>query len=134
MCHDINKKSFCNIFKKNRIIEDIVDYCCSEKIVNKGSFILRRIKLCTNTIKTLVLHNSETKCYLKIKFCTDTSFYATPCLKISWKLVRAALKAYFHYLHLFNYVNILLFHWGYFTSFCDHYIEQNIFFYSFRSS
>ena len=37
-------------------------------------------------------------------------------------------------LDLFIYVNILLFHWEYFTSFFDHYIEQNIYFYSFRSS
>ena len=27
---------------KNRIIKKIVDYCCSEILVNKGSFILRR--------------------------------------------------------------------------------------------
>ena len=29
---------------------------------------------CTNTIKTIVRHNSETKCHLKIKFCTDDCF------------------------------------------------------------
>ena len=36
------------------------------------------------------------------------------------------------YLHLFIYLIMLLFHWVYFTSFFDHYIEQNICFYSFR--
>ena len=41
MRHDTYKKYF-NIFKKNRNIKGIVDYRCSEKIANKGSFILRR--------------------------------------------------------------------------------------------
>ena len=36
-------------------------------------------------------------------------------------------------MHLFIYVNILLFHWVFFTYFVDHYVEQNMF-YSFRSS
>ena len=36
-------------------------------------------------------------------------------------------------LDLFIYVNILLFHWEYFTSFFDHY-KQSIYFCSFRSS
>ena len=40
MRHDIDKKKFFSIFKKNRIIKEIVDYCCSEKIVNKGSLPL----------------------------------------------------------------------------------------------
>ena len=31
MRHDINKKHILNIFKKNRIIKEIVNYCCSEK-------------------------------------------------------------------------------------------------------
>ena len=38
--HDINRKSFFIIFKKNRIIKEIADYYCSKKIVNKGSFKL----------------------------------------------------------------------------------------------
>ena len=32
----------------------------------------------------------------------------------------------FCYSHLFIYVNILLFYWVYFTSYFDHYIEQNL--------
>ena len=32
---NINKKNFFNIFKMNMIIEDILDCCCSEEIVNK---------------------------------------------------------------------------------------------------
>ena len=31
MRHDIIKKKDFNIFKKNRIIKEIADYCCSEK-------------------------------------------------------------------------------------------------------
>ena len=42
MRHDINNKTFCFIFKKNMIINKIVDYCFSEKTVNKGSFFSRR--------------------------------------------------------------------------------------------
>ena len=41
MRHDFNKGKFFNIFKKNRIIKEIVDHCCNEKVVNKGLFILR---------------------------------------------------------------------------------------------
>ena len=33
------------VLKKNRVIKEIVEYFCSEKIVNKGSSILRRQKL-----------------------------------------------------------------------------------------
>ena len=40
--HDINKKQFFSISKRRSIIKEIVDYLCNEKIVNKGSFILRR--------------------------------------------------------------------------------------------
>ena len=40
----------------------------------------------------------------------------------------------FRYLHFSIHVNISLFHWVYFTSFFDHYIAQNICFYSFRCS
>ena len=40
MCNDINKENFFNIFKKNRIIKEIVGYCWRKKIVNKGLFIL----------------------------------------------------------------------------------------------
>ena len=36
-------------------------------------------------------------------------------------------KALFRHLHLFIYTNISLFHWVYFTSFFDYYIEQNMF-------
>ena len=35
MRHDFNKGKFFNIFKKNRIIKEIVDYCCNEKVVTK---------------------------------------------------------------------------------------------------
>ena len=40
--------------------------------------------------------------------------------------------AYLRYLHLLNYVNILLFDWVYFTPLFNHYIEQNICSYPFR--
>ena len=36
-------------------------------------------------------------------------------------------QCFFIPLNLFNYVKILLFHWVYFTSFFDHYVEQNLF-------
>ena len=32
---DLNKRMFFLYFKKNRIIKEIVDYCCSEKVVSK---------------------------------------------------------------------------------------------------
>ena len=35
--------------------------------------------------------------------------------------------ALLRYLHLFIYVDILLFHWVYFTSSFNHYIEKNMF-------
>ena len=41
-------------------------------------------------------------------------------------IVYLTLFHLFRYLHLFIYVNILLFHWVYFTSFFDHYIKQNL--------
>ena len=41
-------------------------------------------------------------------------------------IVYFTLFCLFRYLHLFIYVNIMLFHWVYFTSFFDHYIEQNL--------
>ena len=40
--HDINNKKNINIFKNNRIINEIVDHCCSEKFVSKNSFVLHR--------------------------------------------------------------------------------------------
>ena len=43
--HDINNKKNTNIFKNNRIINEIVDHCCSEKFVSKNSFILHRQKV-----------------------------------------------------------------------------------------
>ena len=36
---EINKKIFSNVYKKNGMIQEIVEYCSSEKIVNKSSFI-----------------------------------------------------------------------------------------------
>ena len=39
--YDSNKKNF-QRFLKSKIIKESVDYCCCEKIVSKGSFILRR--------------------------------------------------------------------------------------------
>ena len=32
MHHDIIKRTFSNIFKKNKITKEIVDYCCSNKL------------------------------------------------------------------------------------------------------
>ena len=49
----------------------------------------------------------------------------------SKSLALLGLKAWFCYLVLFIKVNILLFHWVYFTSFLDHFIELNVSFYSF---
>ena len=39
--HDTYKNISFNFFKKNRVIKKIIDYCCSEKTVNRGSFILQ---------------------------------------------------------------------------------------------
>ena len=41
-------------------------------------------------------------------------------------IVYLTLFPLFRYLHLFIYVNILLFHCVYLTSFFDHYIKQNL--------
>ena len=41
----INKEKIFNICKKKRIIKEIANYCCSEKIINKDSFILRRLQM-----------------------------------------------------------------------------------------
>ena len=40
MRHDTEKTKTFNALGKNKIIKGIVDYCCSEDIVNKGLFIL----------------------------------------------------------------------------------------------
>ena len=40
MRHDTEKTKTFNALGKNMIIKGIVDYCCSEDIVNKGLFIL----------------------------------------------------------------------------------------------
>ena len=47
--HNIEKKHFFNIFQKNRIIKEI-NYCCSEKTANNGSFILRRQQVVLKTL------------------------------------------------------------------------------------
>ena len=39
---DIIRKKILTFLKKDRIIKEIVDYCCSEKIVSKVSFIFCR--------------------------------------------------------------------------------------------
>ena len=49
----------------------------------------------------------------------------------SKSLALLGLKAWFRYLVLLIKVNILLFHWVYFTSLLDHFIELNVSFYSF---
>ena len=41
MPHNISKKKFFSIFKKNMVMKEIVDYYYCEKIVSKASFILR---------------------------------------------------------------------------------------------
>ena len=45
MCHDISKKKFFNMVKKNGIFKEIVHYSCSKKIVDKGSFIFNQQKV-----------------------------------------------------------------------------------------
>ena len=71
----IQEEKMFNIFKKNRIIHEIVE------IVRKSLFILVESKWCANTNKTLPELDSETKCHLKIKFWTDAYFYERLCLK-----------------------------------------------------
>ena len=70
MHHDINKKNFSTFFKRAELSE------LSTVVAVK---ILWRL-FHTSTIKTLTWHNSEIKCDLKIKFCTDVYFYETLCL------------------------------------------------------
>ena len=60
-----------NILKKNRIIKGTVGYCCSKKFYKEARSFSANNKWCTNTIKTLACHNSETKCHLKMKVRTD---------------------------------------------------------------
>ena len=49
---DINKKNFFNVYEKNGIIQEIIEYCSSEKIVNKSSFTHSQATANGNTIKT----------------------------------------------------------------------------------
>ena len=52
MRHDIDKKN------------------CSTFLKTKAYSLSTDSKWCTNAIKTLAWHNSETECHLKMKFCT----------------------------------------------------------------
>ena len=42
--------------------------------------------------QNLSRHNSETRCHLKMKLCTDVNFCETICLKIMWELDKTPLK------------------------------------------
>ena len=98
ICHDINEKIFFNIFKKNMIIKEIhilwtpllhlllinIRFLKNHRmgggqICTVHSFFANS-KWCTNAIKMLPWHNSETKCHLQRKYCTDA--YWT--LIVSW--------------------------------------------------
>ena len=41
ICVIISIRKYFQHFKKNRTMKEMVDYCCNEKIISKGSFILR---------------------------------------------------------------------------------------------
>ena len=95
MPHDINKKKSFNIFKKNKIIKEIVENKDSfihspprhsfippippihSFSINKTRSFPANNKWCTNTIKSLGLHNLETKYHLKIKLFTEANSYET---------------------------------------------------------
>ena len=55
-------------------------------------------------------------------------------LKMVILIVYLTRKGFASLFAFINFVDIWLFHWMYFTSFFDHYIEQNICFYPLRSS
>ena len=80
-------KNVWQFFKKDWIMKEIVDCCCSGKMVSKCSFLFSDRKWYTNTIKTLPLHNSEIKFHFKIKFCAVAYFYFLiflNCLLFLW--------------------------------------------------
>ena len=80
------RKYFFKIVKKNRIIKEDVGYCCSKKMETKSHSFSAYSKCCTNSIKTVAWHNSETKCHLKMKICTDSYFYEILHLKMCYNL------------------------------------------------
>lgn len=59
---------------------------------NKVGLFSADVNCCTNTIKTFALHNSKTKCHLKMKFGADAYFYETFCLRINWNLHKVPLR------------------------------------------
>ena len=73
-------------------IKEIADYCCSEEIVNKGSFIPCPQQVVHKHHQNLAWQKSETECHLKMKLCTDSYFYKTLCPKINWNLDRVLLN------------------------------------------
>ena len=102
MGHNINEKNFFNNLLKKRIMNELVDYRCSEKNVKKGSFIFHQHQVVYKHHQNFGLTNSETKCHLKMKFCTDFYFNETLCPKLNWNLERGPLKVTLHHLDIAN--------------------------------
>ena len=73
MRHDV--KVFSTFLKRIRLF---VDYCFSEKILNRVHSFSADHKKYRNNIKTLAWHYSDViECHLRIKLCTDTYFHET---------------------------------------------------------
>ena len=81
-----------NTFKKNSIIKEIVDYCCNEAIVNKGSLILSRQQVVYKHHQNFSLTLLINQMSFENEFFTHAYFYETLCLKINWNLDRALLN------------------------------------------
>ena len=73
MRHDIKKKI--QHFKKEQDYQRDCRLFLHQKNVHKGSFIVHQssLKWCANN-EILAWYNSEIKCQLKMRFCTDTYF------------------------------------------------------------
>ena len=88
----INMKNLSTFLKRTGLskrLSTIVDE--KKKLSTKTHSFSTHKKWFRNTIKTLAGHNSEFKCYLKMKFCTDAYFYEMLCPKINWNLDWALL-------------------------------------------
>ena len=79
MHHDINKKYFSTFLKRSvncKFWNYQRDYW---PIVDAQKFYAKTHSFSTN--KTLAEYNSESKCHLKMKFCTDPYFHEILSLK-----------------------------------------------------
>ena len=99
MCHGISNNFFFNFLKKNRTIEMIVNYCCCEKIINKGSFILTQQHAVSKHHQDFSLKQLRNQMSFGNEISKDAYFYEMLRLKTNWNLNKAHLKTTCIHLH-----------------------------------